>query len=53
MEGRASEQRDAINLDRLSVRAIDFRQSEKLPEAALRALVVEAADLNTRSPRKR
>ena len=30
-----------------SVRAIDFRESEKIPEAALRALILEAVGLNT------
>jgi hypothetical protein len=29
-----------------SVRAIDFREGEKVPEAALRALIVEAVSLN-------
>jgi hypothetical protein len=38
-------------LDSRSVRAIDFREAEKVPEAALRALVVEAVGLNVRSPR--
>jgi hypothetical protein len=33
-------------LDNSSVRAIDFREGEKIPEAALRALIVEAVDLN-------
>jgi hypothetical protein len=33
-------------LDSSSVRAIDFRDGEKVPEAALRALIVEAASLN-------
>jgi hypothetical protein len=33
-------------LDSSSVRAIDFREGEELPEAALTALIVEAADLN-------
>ena len=37
-------------LDSGSVRAIDFREGEKVPEAALRALVVEAVGLNVRSP---
>jgi hypothetical protein len=36
-------------LDSSSVRAIDFREGEKVPEAALRALIVEAAGLNTRN----
>jgi hypothetical protein len=33
-------------LDSSSVRAIDFREGEKLSEVALRALIVEAAGLN-------
>ena len=33
-------------LDSCSVRAIDFREGKKVPEAALRALIVEAVDLN-------
>jgi hypothetical protein len=33
-------------LDSSSVRAIDFCEGEKMPEAALRALVIEAAGLN-------
>jgi hypothetical protein len=33
-------------LDSKSVRAIDFYEGEKVPEAALRALIVEAAALN-------
>jgi hypothetical protein len=33
-------------LDSSSVRAIDFREGEKLPEAALKALIREAARLN-------
>lgn len=33
-------------LDSSSVRAIDFREGEKVPEAALKALIVEAAGLN-------
>ena len=33
-------------LDSSSVRAIDFREGEKVPEAALRALILEAVDLN-------
>jgi hypothetical protein len=33
-------------LDSSSVRAIDFREGEKVPEAALKALIVEAANLN-------
>ncbi len=36
-------------LDSSSVRAIDFSEGAKVPEAALRALIVEAADLNIRS----
>jgi hypothetical protein len=35
-------------LDSSSVRAIDFREGEKVPEAALKALVVEAVRLNIR-----
>jgi hypothetical protein len=38
-------------LDSGSVRAIDFCEGEKVPEAALRALIVEAVGLNVRSPR--
>jgi hypothetical protein len=33
-------------LDSSSVRAIDFREGEKIPEAALRALILEAVGLN-------
>jgi hypothetical protein len=33
-------------LDSSSVRAIDFRQSEQVPEASLRALILEAVALN-------
>jgi hypothetical protein len=33
-------------LDSGSVRAIDFREGEKVPEAALKALIAEAAGLN-------
>lgn len=33
-------------LDSKSVRAIDFREGEKLPEAALKALVLEAVGIN-------
>jgi hypothetical protein len=40
-------------LDSRSVRAIDFRQGEKVPEPALRALVVEAVGLNVRTSRER
>lgn len=40
-------------LDSSGVRAIDFRKDEKLPEAALRALIVEAADLNARNAKAR
>jgi hypothetical protein len=36
-------------LDSSSVRAIDFSEGENVPEAALRALVVEAVGLNVRS----
>jgi hypothetical protein len=35
-------------LDSSSVRAIDFREGEKVPETAVKALVVEAARLNVR-----
>src|SRR5690349_24631210 len=34
-------------LDSKSVRAIDFLEGEKVPEAALRALILEAVALNT------
>jgi hypothetical protein len=40
-------------LDGNSVRAIDFYEGVKVPEAALRALIVEAVGLNVRSPRTR
>src|SRR6202035_1068227 len=40
-------------LDSNSVRAIDFCEGEKVPEAALRALIVEAVGVNVRSPRAR
>jgi len=33
-------------LDSSSVRAIDFREGEKIPEAALKALILDAASLN-------
>ena len=33
-------------MDGNSVRAIDFREGEKVPEAAVRALIVEAVGLN-------
>ena len=33
-------------LDSSSVRAVDFREGEKLPEAALKALIREAVSLN-------
>jgi len=33
-------------LDSSSVRAIDFREGEKLPEAALKALILDAVSLN-------
>ena len=36
-------------LNSSSVRAIDFRAGEKIPEPALRALIAEAVGLNTRS----
>jgi len=35
-------------LDSSSVRAIDFREGGKVPETAVKALVVEAARLNVR-----
>ena len=35
-------------LDSSSVRAIDFCEGEKVPEAALRALILEAAGQNVR-----
>src|SRR5476651_2712760 len=40
-------------LDSKSVRAIDFREGEKVPEAALRALIAEAVGLNIQRPRAR
>ena len=40
-------------LDSSGVRAIDFREDEKVPEAALQALIVEAADLNARNAEAR
>jgi hypothetical protein len=40
-------------LDSNSVRAIDFREGEKVPEPALRALIVQAAGLNVRSRKTR
>ena len=36
-------------LDSKSVRAVDFREGEKLPEAALRKLIVEAVGVNERA----
>ena len=33
-------------MDSKSVRAIDFREGEKVPEAAVRALIIEAVRLN-------
>jgi hypothetical protein len=33
-------------LDSSSVRAIDFREGEKIPEAALKALILDAVSLN-------
>jgi hypothetical protein len=36
-------------LDSSSVRAIDFREGEQVPEAALKALIVEAVNLNVRN----
>jgi|GEM_PF-141838 len=38
-------------LESNSVRAIDLHEGEKVPEAALKALIVEAVGLNVRSPR--
>src|SRR5690349_8963921 len=35
-------------LNSSSIRAVDFREGEKVPEAAVEALVVEAARLNVR-----
>ena len=35
-------------LNSSSIRAVDFREGEKVPEAAVKALVVEAARLNAR-----
>lgn len=35
-------------LDSKAVRAIDFHEGDKLDEAALRALILEAAELNTK-----
>jgi hypothetical protein len=37
-------------LNSSSVRAIDFYEGEKAPEAALKALIAEAAGLNIRAP---
>jgi hypothetical protein len=36
-----------------SVRAVDFGEGDRLPEAAVKALVVEAVGLNVRSRRVR
>jgi hypothetical protein len=36
-------------LDSASVRAIDFSEGEKVPEAALKALILEAVGLNVRN----
>jgi hypothetical protein len=36
-------------LDSNSVRAIDFREGERVPEAALKVLIAEAAGLNVRN----
>jgi hypothetical protein len=38
-------------LDGNSVRAIDFREGEKVPEASLRALILEAVEINVEKPR--
>ena len=40
-------------LDSKSVRAVDFREGEKVPDAALRALIVEAAAVNAGGARAR
>jgi hypothetical protein len=40
-------------LDSRSVCAVDFREGEKVPAAALSALIVEAVGLNAASPRAR
>jgi hypothetical protein len=40
-------------LDSKTVRAIDFRENERIDEAALKALMIEAAGLNTSKARKR
>ena len=40
-------------LDSKSVRTIDFCEGEKVPEAALRGLIVEAVGLNAQSPSAR
>jgi hypothetical protein len=40
-------------LDSGSVCAVDFREGEKVPAAALSALIVEAVGLNAASPRAR
>jgi hypothetical protein len=39
-------------MDSKSVRAVDFREGEQVPEAALKALIIEAVNLNART-RKR
>lgn len=39
-------------LDSKTVRAVDFRQGEQIPQAALKALIVEAVNLNAET-RKR
>ena len=40
-------------LDSKTVRAIDFRENEPVDEAALKALIIEAAQLNTSKGSKR
>jgi hypothetical protein len=37
-------------VDSKSVRAIDFCEGEKVPDAALKALIIEAVGLNVQSP---
>ncbi len=52
---RVKDPKQLVNarLDSNSVRAIDFCEGDKVPEAALRALIVEAVGLNFRRPRAR
>jgi hypothetical protein len=40
-------------LDSNSVRAIDFREGERVPEPPLRALIIEAVDLNVQNSKAR